>query len=76
MGDGEVLNHNVIKGVVSHVDGQGQGLIDARNILNGITECAKVLRNALIYDVLSNTQNYLGWESLGHCSILSMILIC
>ncbi len=62
MDDGEVLNHNVIKGVVGHVDDQGQCFIDARNILNGIKECAKVSRNALIHDVLSNTQNYLGWE--------------
>ncbi len=57
MDDGEVLNHDVIKGVVGHVDGQRQCFIDARNILNGVTECAKVSRNALINDVLRNKQN-------------------
>jgi hypothetical protein len=68
MDDREVLNHDVIKGVVGHVDGQGQCLIDARNILNGVTECAKVSRNALVNDVLRNKQTYLGWEKA--CTLL------
>ena len=62
MEEGEVLSHDVIKGVVEHVDGQGQCFIDARNILNGVTECAKVSRNILINDVISNRQQYFGWE--------------
>ncbi len=37
MDDGEDLIHDVIKGVVGHVDGQGPCFIDARNILNGVT---------------------------------------
>ncbi len=45
------------------VDGQGQCFIDARNVLNGVTECAMVSRNALINDVLRKKQNYLGWET-------------
>ena len=60
--DGEVLSYDVIKGVVEHVDGQGQCFIDARNILNGVTECAKVSRNVLINDVIGNRQQYFGWE--------------
>jgi hypothetical protein len=39
---GEELTHQVIKGVVGHVDGLSHCLIGARNVLNGVDECSKV----------------------------------
>jgi hypothetical protein len=36
---GEDLTHQVIKGVVGHVDGLRHCLIDARNVLYGADEC-------------------------------------
>ncbi len=37
--EGEVI-HDVIQGVVGHVDGQGQCFIDTRNVLNEIDACS------------------------------------
>ena len=51
---GEELIHDVIKGVVGHVDGVGQCFIDTRNVSNGVTECLKVSRNFIINDLIKN----------------------
>ena len=55
--------HDVIQGVVGHVDGQGQCFIDTRNVLNGIDACSKVSRNYIINDLIKNSQEFFGWES-------------
>ena len=60
---GEELTHDVLKGVVGHVDGQGQCFIDTRNFLNGVTECSKVSRNYLINDLIRNSKELFGWET-------------
>ncbi len=41
--EGEELIHDVIQGVVGHIDSQGQCFIDTRNVLNGIDTCSKVI---------------------------------
>ena len=61
--EGEELIHDVIQGVVGHVDGQGQCFIDTRNVLNGIDACSKVSRNYIINDLIKNLQEFFGWES-------------
>ena len=61
--EGEELIHDVIQGVVGHVDGQGQCFIDTRNVLNGIDACSKVSRNYIINDLIKNSQEFFGWES-------------
>jgi hypothetical protein len=57
---GEELTHQVIKGVVGHVDGLGQCFIDARNVLNGVHECSQVTRNRIINDFVSNEAEIVG----------------
>ena len=61
--EGEELIHNVLKGVVGRVDGQGQCFIDTRNFLNGVEECSKVSRNYIINDLIKNSQELFGWET-------------
>ncbi len=51
---GEELRHAVLKGVVGHVDGQGQCFIDTRNILNGVHECQKISRNTIINELIDD----------------------
>jgi len=60
---GEELRHDVLKGVVGHVDGQGQSFIDSRNILNGVHECPKISRNLIINDLIYNWDQLLGLET-------------
>ena len=51
---GEELRHDVLKGVVGYVDGQGQCFIDTRNILNGVHECQKISRNTIINELIDD----------------------
>ncbi len=62
---GEELRHDVLKGVVEHVDGQGQcfKFIDTRNILNGVHECPKISRNIIISELIDDWDQLLGLET-------------
>jgi hypothetical protein len=58
-----LLRHDVLKGVVEHVDGQGQCFIDARNISNGVHECPKISRNIIISELIDAWDQLLGLET-------------
>jgi hypothetical protein len=59
--DGEELIHDVLKGVVGRVDGQGQCFIDTRNFLNQVEECSKV------------SQDFSGIIWMGNCQYVNTV---
>ncbi len=61
--EGEELIHDVLQGVVGHVDGQGQCFIDTRFFLNGGDPCSAVSRNYIINDLIKNSQHFFRWET-------------
>jgi hypothetical protein len=60
----EQLRHDVLKGVVGQVYGQGQCFVDTRNILNGVHECPKKSRNIIINELIDDWDQLLGLETI------------
>ena len=60
--EGEELNHDILTGVLGHVNGMGQCFIDTRNTLNEVAENPKVTRNKIINALLKNPSQMLGLQ--------------
>jgi hypothetical protein len=57
------LKHDILTGVLGHVNGMGQCFIDTRNTLNEVAENSKVTRNKIINALLKNPTQMLGLQS-------------
>jgi hypothetical protein len=60
---GDELKHETIKGIVGHVDGHGQCLIDSMNQLKGINKSAKIVQNKIIQDLIRAPEQSIGLNS-------------
>jgi hypothetical protein len=54
------LKHGTIKGIVRHVDGLGQCLIDSINQLKCTNKRAKMVRNEILQNLIRAPEQFIG----------------